>query len=116
MRLNAFLFLLLAQALALAELPGGVINQERLARLKAATMPKFDQPLHFNSPEADAILAALEVFPADNPWNIPVDAWPVAPNSKEMIAAIGGAKPLRYNPDMGFVLVPPARSLCPPTP
>ena len=92
-----------------ADSPSVVINQDRLARLKAATMPKFDQPLHFNTPEADAILAALEVFPSDNPWNIPVDAWPVAPNSAAMIAAIGGAKPLRYNPDMGFVLVPPGQ-------
>ena len=110
MRLNPALLLLLTQALALAaDSPGVVINQDRLARLKAATMPKFDQPLHFNTPEADAILAALEVFPPENPWNIPVDNWPVAPNSKEMIAAIGGAKPLRYNPDMGFVLVPPGQ-------
>jgi hypothetical protein len=90
--------------------PGNLrIDQDRLDRLKAAKMPKFDHPLPFNTPEADAILAALEVFPPDNPWNIPVDAWPVAANSPAMIAAIGGNKPLRYNPDMGFVLVPPGQ-------
>lgn len=33
--------------------------------------------------------------------------WPVHPNSRNIIAAIGPDKPLRYNPDMGFVLVPP---------
>jgi hypothetical protein len=29
------------------------------------------------------------------------------PNSKNIIASIGVGKPLRYNPDMGFILVPP---------
>lgn len=99
--------ILLSIIISAAETPGVVIDKDRLERLKAATMPKFDQPLQFDSPEADAVLAALEVFPPDNPWNIPVDEWPLAANSKAMIAAIGVNKPLRYNPDMGFVLVPP---------
>lgn len=107
MRFSATLVLALAHTALLAATPPGVtINQERLARLKAAKLPPISQPVPFNTPEADAILSALEVFPPDNPWNIPVDAWPVAPNSKQMIAAIGEAKPLRYNPDMAFVLVP----------
>src|SRR5262249_14583115 len=102
--------LLAIHAAESGDAPGAVrIDQERLNRLKASMMPKFDQPLPFNTPEADAILSALEIFPADNPWNIPVDAWPVAANSSAMIATIGGNKPLRYNPDMGFVLVPPGQ-------
>ena len=108
MRLNYLLILLLAQTAGLAaDMPGVTIDQDRLARLKTAKMPRFERPLQFDTPEADAILSALEVFPPDNPWNIPVDAWPAAPNSKAIIAAIGGSKPLRYNPDMGFVLIPP---------
>lgn len=79
----------------------------RLQRIRAAKMPHIDKPIPFDTPEADAILSALEVFPEDNPWNLLVEDWPLAPNSKEMIAAVGAAKPLRYNPDMGFVLVPP---------
>ena len=44
-------------------------------------MPAFGKPVQFDTPEADAILSsALEAFPPDNPWNIPVDEWPVAPN------------------------------------
>ena len=82
------------------------LDNERLARLKATKMPTFDKTIQFDTPEADAILAALEVFPPDNPWNIPVDEWPVAENSDALIDAIGGSKPLRYNPDMSFVLVP----------
>ena len=105
--LTALILALVHTALLAATPPGVTINEERLARLKAAKLPPISQPLPFNTPEADAILSALEVFPPDNPWNIPVDAWPVAPNSKQMIAAIGETKPLRYNPDMAFVLVPP---------
>ena len=108
MHLHSILLLVLAQAGLVATGPRGVaIDHARLARLKAEKMPRFEQPIQFDKPEADAILSALEVFPPDNPWNIPVDAWPVAPNSAAMIAAIGGNKPLRYNPDMGFVIVPP---------
>ena len=44
----------------------------RLARLKDATMPKVDKVINFDTPEADAILSALEVFPPDNAWNLVV--------------------------------------------
>jgi hypothetical protein len=82
-------------------------DPSRLARIRAAHMPKFTRPVMFDTPEADAILAALEVFPADNAFNQLVDDWPLHPNSKNIIASIGAEKPFRYNPDMGFVLVPP---------
>ncbi len=81
----------------------------RLERIRAAKMPPFDKPVLFDTPEADAILAALEVFPPDNPWNLVVSDWPLHPNSKNLIASIGAAKPMRYNADMGFVLVPPGQ-------
>jgi hypothetical protein len=112
MNFPPLLILLLAQAAAIAaDAPGVTVNHDRLARIKAAKMPSFSQPIHFDRPESDAILAALEVFPPDNPWNIPVDAWPLAANSDAMIAAIGGTKPLRGNTDMGFVLVPPNQKM-----
>lgn len=79
----------------------------RLARIRAAKMPKFDSPVLFDTAEADAIVSALEVFPPDNPWNLDVSDWQLHPNSKNIIASIGPSKPLRYNPDMGYVLVPP---------
>jgi hypothetical protein len=78
----------------------------RVARIKAATMPAIAKSIPFDDPEADAILSALEVFPPDNPWNLDVSAWPLHPNSKGIVGSIGAAKPFRYNPDMGFVLVP----------
>ena len=79
----------------------------RLARILAAPMPSITKPILFCTPEADAICSALEVFPPDNPWNQVVSDWPLHPNSKNIIASIGEQKPLRYNADMGFVLVPP---------
>lgn len=39
------------------------------------------------------------IFPADNPWNTPVDTLPVAQNSAAMIAAIGHDAPI--HPDFG---------------
>lgn len=72
-------------------------------------MPAVTRPVPFDTPEADRILEALQVFPADSPWNQDISAWPVHPNSAKIIASIGAAKPLRYNPDMSFILVPPGQ-------
>ena len=80
---------------------------DRLARIRAAKMPPVTEPVLFNTPQADAICSALEVFPPDNPWNQRIDDWPLHPDSQTIVESIGADKPLRYNPDMGFVLVPP---------
>ncbi len=87
--------------------PGVNIDQARLDRIHALHMPEIKTPILFNTPEADAIVSALEIFPPDNPWNIPVDTWPLRPNSQAIIAGIGPDKPLRYNADMSYVIVPP---------
>jgi hypothetical protein len=79
----------------------------RLERIRALKMPKIDGPISFDTPEADAICSALEVFPADNPWNLVIEDWPLHPNSKNIIASIGPNKVFRGNPDMGFILIPP---------
>jgi hypothetical protein len=79
----------------------------RLARIRSALMPSITRPVEFHTPEADAILSALEVFPPENPWNTPVHDWPLHPKSDVLIAAVGASLPLRYNPDMSFILVPP---------
>jgi hypothetical protein len=90
-----------------ADPPATPPGPDRAERLRTLKMPAIDKPVPFDTPEADAILAALEVFPPDNPWNTPVEDWPLHPDSKAMVASVGADKPLRYNPDMGFVLVPP---------
>jgi hypothetical protein len=77
--------------------------------------PALRHPISFDTAAADAILSGLSVFPPDNPWNTPVDDWPVAANSQAMIEAIGADKPLRCNTDMGFMLVPPDQARVPVT-
>jgi hypothetical protein len=67
----------------------------------------------FNTPEADQILASLQVFPPDNPWNEEVSDRPVDPDSAAIIRSIGADKPLGYNLDMNFVLVPPDQARVP---
>lgn len=79
----------------------------RLARLKSTKLPAVAKPTPYNTPEADAVCSALEIFPPDNPWNTVIENWPIDPNSKKMIASVGSDKPLRGNTDMTFVLVPP---------
>lgn len=98
----------LSYAFAQAKPAGGVSGDPaRLERIRKTKMPKIEQPVMFDTPEADAICSALEVFPPNNPWNLVVENWPLHPNSKNMIASIGPGKPLRYNPDMAFILIPP---------
>ena len=57
-----------------------------------------------SSPDAPKIKTPsgeLAIFPADNPWNQPVDKLPVHPNSDRFVASIGGGKSL--HPDFGTV-------------
>ena len=70
-------------------------------------MPAIAGPVMFDTPEADKIVAAMQIFPADNPWNQDISKWPVHANSANIVASIGAKKPLRYNPDMAYVFVPP---------
>ncbi len=81
----------------------------RLARVRSARLPKITRPVVFNTPEADAIMSAVEIFPPDNPWNTLIEDWPVHPNSRKLVASVGAAKPLRYNRDMTYVIVPPGQ-------
>ncbi len=64
-------------------------------------------PVLFDTPEADAILGRLQVFPADNPWNQDISRLPVHRDSAAIVASIGLDKPLDFNLDMNFIIVPP---------
>lgn len=89
----------------------GRSDPARLERIRAANLPAVDQPVSFDTPAADAICSALEVFPPDNPWNTVIEDWPLHPNSKNIVASAGLDKPFRANLDMGFVLVPSNQKL-----
>lgn len=94
--------------LALPGLAGAGQGQGQ-AQPKAA----IRRPIPFNTTEADAILESLQIFPRDNPWNLDVSKWPLHPRSEQLIESIGGNKPLRYNPDMAFIIVPPDQKRVP---
>jgi hypothetical protein len=70
-------------------------------------LPPITHPVLFDTAEADRILEAMQVFPPDNPWNQDISGLPVHADSRKIIASIGEEKPLQYNLDMGFVIVPP---------
>lgn len=88
-----------------------------LAALLACVPPQSDpaappakapaKPVFFNTPEADAILSTLQVFPKDNPWNEDISERPLHPDSARMIEGIGKNLRFRWNQDMPFILVPP---------
>jgi hypothetical protein len=73
----------------------------------ASPLPVLTAPVLFTAPLADRILSGLQVFPPDNPWHQDISQWPLHPNSKNIVAAVGANMGLRYNLDMGFILVPP---------
>lgn len=102
---------LIAALLTAASLHAQTVSSDpaRLERLKNAKMPKIDKVIEFNTPEADAICAALEVYPANNPWNLVIENWPVHPLSANIVGKIGPKKVFRYNDDMSFVIVPPGQ-------
>jgi hypothetical protein len=109
MRLLLVPVVVLAATVAVAQPPKPLVSGDpaRLERIRKEKMPKIEKPIMFGTPEADAIVSALEVFPADNPWNLVIEDWPVHPKSRAIVDSIGANKPLRYNPDMGYILVPP---------
>jgi hypothetical protein len=83
----------------------GLFSLASLAR--AADVPPVNEPTPFYTEAADAIVSKLQIMPKDNPWHEDISSWKVAKNSAAIVKSIGVEKPLRYNADMGFVLVPP---------
>ena len=43
----------------------------------AAELPPITAPVMFDTPEADRILSAMQIFPPDNPWNEDISTRPV---------------------------------------
>ncbi|MFO0863477.1 MAG: hypothetical protein U0744_02245 [Gemmataceae bacterium] len=85
----------------------------RLDRIRAAKMPVVKKPISFLDPGAEAIDAALDTLPANNAINILTEDWPLHPNSKNIIGAIGKDLVFRYNLDMGYIFVPTSQKRVP---
>src|ERR1051325_2525520 len=84
------------------------INQEGriLGPARVVTTPTL-----FNTPQADAIISAMQIFPVTNPWNEDISRRPLLANSDAMIAQIkadlaANRQTLRAFSEMNFVLVP----------
>ncbi len=92
---------------ATAQQPAKKPFRSQGASPKPRAIPKITKPVMFNTPEADRILAAMQIFPSDNPWHEDISRRPVHPDSKRMVATVGNDKNLAYNLDMAFILVPP---------
>jgi hypothetical protein len=102
--LYGFVVLLLGTLVLSAPSGGSQASDKQSA---GRTLPVLTRPVMFNTPEADKIVAAMQIFPPDNPWNEDISLRPLHPNSKNLIASVGVDKPLAFNSDMGFILVPP---------
>src|SRR5687768_9432874 len=80
--------------------------------------PVVTSALLFNTPEADAVVAAMQIFPVDSAWNEDISRRPVLANSDAMMAQISsdllaGRRTLRAFKEMNFVLVPDSQPLVP---
>jgi hypothetical protein len=89
--------------------PGAPPSHARVnhARRPLPPMPKFREAIPFNTPEADAILSSLQIFPPDSAWNEDITKRPVDPLSEKMIAKVGAEKHLNPSRAHSFTLVPP---------
>jgi len=91
------------------------INQE--GRILGAA-PVVTNATLFNTPQADAIVSAMQIFPVISAWNEDISRRPLLPNSDAMIAQISAdlastRRTLRAFQEMNFVLVPDSQ---PPVP
>lgn len=73
--------------------------------------PVLTQTAVFNTPAADAIVAAMQIMPVTSPWNERVDQRPVRANSNAMITQItndlaSSRRTLRPFFEMNYALVP----------
>src|SRR5688572_19529494 len=80
--------------------------------------PVVTAPILFNTPEADAVVSAMQIMPRNSAWNEDISRRPLLPNSDAMIARIiadlaEGRRNLRAFHEMNFVLVPDNQPLVP---
>src|SRR5712671_6450354 len=73
--------------------------------------PVVTTPMLFNTPQADAIVSAMQIFPVTNPWNEDISRRPLLSNSAAMITQLksdlsSSRQTLRPFYEMNYVLVP----------
>jgi len=104
-----------ALLLLLTLLPLTAADRINHAGRRLGPLPVVKEPLLFNTPQADAVLAAMQIMPLDSPWNENISGRPLLATSAAIIARmradLGGRNTLRIFPEMNFVLVPDAQPL-----
>lgn len=70
-------------------------------------LPEIKTPVMFDTPEADAICSAMQIFPKNNAWNEDISKLPVHPDSEKIVASIGAAKSIHIDFSHNFIIVPP---------
>src|SRR5436189_292360 len=80
--------------------------------------PIVATPTLFNTPQADAIVSAMQIFPVTNPWNEDISRRPLLSNSAAMIAQLKSdlsstRQTLRPFFEMNFVVVQDDQPLVP---
>jgi hypothetical protein len=83
-------------------------------------LPVVTVPLLFNTPQADAVVSAMQIMPRDNAWNEDISQRPLLANSAAMIARVkadlaivAGRQNLRLFSEMNYVLVPDSQPAIP---
>jgi hypothetical protein len=108
---------ILAALLALVLVPLAAAERINHAGRPLGRLPPVRTPLLFNTAQADAVLAAMQIMPVDSPWNEDISARPLLADSAAIIARIradlGQRGTLRVFPEMNFVLVPDDQPLVP---
>jgi hypothetical protein len=94
---------------------GERINQE--GRILGPA-PVVTNTVLFNTPQADAIVSGMQVFPVTSAWNEDISRLPILPNSDAMIAQISSdlsstRRTLRLFEEMNYVLVPDSQASVP---
>lgn len=80
---------------------------------KPTKLPQLSEAVLFNTPQADAVMSSLQLFPATSAWHEDISKLPVLANSQRMIDRIGADKKLAWNSDMAFVMVPAGQKKVP---
>lgn len=70
-------------------------------------MPPIKAPIMWDTPEADAILSAMQICPKNSPWHEDISKLPVHPDSDKIVANIGANKNIIAYGGQNFILVPP---------
>jgi hypothetical protein len=80
--------------------------------------PVVTNAVLFNTPQADAIVSALQILPTDNAWNEDISRRPLLSNSTAMVTQVyndlaSTRRTLRPFQEMNFVIVPNSQPLVP---